>query len=86
MNSNFVSFYNEILDISQKYSNAGLDLQSVYGALSAAKNHIGFVMHEDFKKNAILREWEETKTSIGANKPITVPVGETPVIPVTEEN
>jgi hypothetical protein len=61
MNPNFANFYNELLQLAQKHADAGTSLQEIYGAFGSAQSHVGFVMHDNYKKQATMRELEESK-------------------------
>jgi hypothetical protein len=61
MNPNFANFYNELLQLAQKNADAGTSLQEIYGAFGAAQNYIGFILQDNYKKQATMRELEESK-------------------------
>lgn len=61
MNTNFDNFYNELLQLAQKHADAGTSLQEIYGAFGAAQNYIGFILHDNYKKQATKKELEESK-------------------------
>jgi hypothetical protein len=61
MNPNFANIYNELLSLAQKHADAGTSLQEIYGAFGAAQNYFGFILHDNYKKQATMRELEATK-------------------------
>lgn len=61
MNPNFANIYNELLQLAQKHTDAGASIQEIYGAFVAVQNYLGFVIHDNYKKQATMRESEESK-------------------------
>jgi hypothetical protein len=61
MNTSFANIYNELLQLAQKHTDAGTSLQEIYGAFGAAQNYIGFILQDNYKKQATMRESEESK-------------------------
>ena len=75
----FPDVYNEMLEIAQKHVNAGVPLQVIYGAMSAAMQRIEFILNSQYEQKKILSEWERTL----ADHPNPVAV---PVVNTTEDN
>ena len=80
MNPNFANFYNELLQLAQKHADAGASLQEIYGAFGSAQNHVGFMLHEHYRAQAIKKEWEETKKQFEPKSP------DLPLVEATEDN
>lgn len=81
MNPSFANLYNELLQLAQKHADADTSLQEIYGAFCAAQKHVGFVMHDNYKKHATMHELEESKKK-NDNAINTDP----PFVDATEEN
>ena len=80
MSQNFANFYNELLSLAQKHADNGVSLQEIYGACGAAQNHVGFMLHEHYKKQATVKEWEETQKKYEPQTP------DLPLVETTEDN
>lgn len=85
MNPNFANFYNELLQLAQKHADAGASLQEIYGAFGSAQNHVGFMLHEHYRAQAIKKEWEEARANCDRSR-TSEPAGEIPVVETIEDN
>lgn len=84
MSQNFANFFNDLLQLAQKHADNGTSLQEIYGAFGAAQNHVGFMLHENYRAQATKREWEDTKKN--CEQPANEPSGEIPTAEAVEDN
>lgn len=73
-------FLNDIMSLTKKHEGKGLSIESIYGALEAAKFKIGLQIEMNYKNQLSLERWEETKKFHGKE------LAKSEAVIVTEDN
>jgi len=81
----FAETYNEFLEVAQKQVNKGMPLQIVYGAMSAAKQRLEFMLNAQYDEKKVLADWDKTVKDHAPTTP-DLPGIDVPLVHVEEDN
>ncbi|KKU51881.1 MAG: hypothetical protein UX75_C0059G0009 [Candidatus Moranbacteria bacterium GW2011_GWE2_47_10] len=76
----FAETYNEFLEVAQKQVNKG-----VYGAMSAAKQRLEFMLNAQYDEKKVLADWDKTVKDHAPTTP-DLPGIDVPLVHVEEDN